>query len=166
LKTKRRFPTFLTDMRNKTKIGLALLIVTAVSVPVALFLTPDTSSWADPTNAEAVALGSRIYAEQCADCHGAKLQGETANWRARKEDGTLPAPPHDATGHTWHHGDRLLFDYIKEGGAEIGGPGFKSGMPGFADVLTEREIWATLAFIKSKWPENIRRRQAAVSAQR
>lgn len=104
------------------------------------------------------AQGAVLYAEFCASCHGADLQGEL-DWRSPKEDGTLPAPPHDETGHTWHHGDGLLFRYTKLGGQAAleatGVSGFTSGMPGFSDQLTDGEIRDILAFIKSTWPERI-----------
>ena len=103
--------------------------------------------------------GQQVYADFCADCHGANLEGETADWRTLKPDGTLPAPPHDGSGHTWHHGDMLLFHYTKEGGQAISGPGFKSGMPAFKGVLSDDQIWAVLNFIKSSWNEEQRYRQ-------
>ncbi len=86
------------------------------------------------------------------------------DWRAAGEDGVLPAPPHDQTGHTWHHGDGLLFDYTKRGGQAAleprGVSGFASGMPGFESSLSDQQIWDILAFIKSTWPERIREMQA------
>lgn len=116
---------------------------------------------ADPDDADQVALGQRLYAENCASCHGADLGGE-ANWRERKPDGTLPAPPHDATGHTWHHPDSQLFAYTKRGVA-LAPEGFKSAMPGFGEVLTDAEIWAVLAYIKSRWPADVRARHAEIN---
>jgi mono/diheme cytochrome c family protein len=128
---------------------------------------PETASAgsgkADADSAVLVALGRRVYAEQCAACHGRNLEGQ-ANWRQRLADGTLPAPPHDASGHTWHHPDRLLFDYTKFGGQALMGPGGKSAMPGFGGVLSDREIWAVLAYIKSTWPDDIRRMQTRQNA--
>jgi mono/diheme cytochrome c family protein len=108
----------------------------------------------------AVELGATVYAENCADCHGVDLAGEPGfNWRKRKPDGTFPGPPHDETGHTWHHPDGLLIEMITKGGAQfLGGRGV-STMPGFEDVLSEREIASVLAFIKSAWPEHIQDRQ-------
>lgn len=114
-------------------------------------------------SAETIALGKRHYAAQCASCHGANLQGQP-NWRTPNPDGTLPAPPHDASGHTWHHTDAQLIDYIKRGGAAVAPPGFKSAMPGFAGVLSDKDIDAVLAYIKSTWPEEIRARQSGVSS--
>ena len=54
--------------------------------------------------------GQTLYTNNCASCHGAKLEGQP-NWRSPNADGVLPAPPHDPTGHTWHHDNGLLFEY-------------------------------------------------------
>ena len=102
--------------------------------------------------------GQALYGEHCASCHGAQLEGQE-NWRAQNDDGTLPAPPHDETGHTWHHDNRLLFAYTALGGQAAldarGVKGFKSGMPGFAGSMSEEEIWNVLAYIRSTWSERI-----------
>lgn len=77
----------------------------------------------------------------------------------------MPAPPHDDTGHTWHHPDSVLFDYTKLGGKaalERQGVKFESGMPGFDVQLSDAEIWNMIAYIKSTWPE----RQRAIQAER
>ena len=63
--------------------------------------------------------GRQLYVAHCASCHGANLEGQ-ANWQTRRPDGKLPAPPHDATGHTWHHADRVLFDITRQVPADIG----------------------------------------------
>ena len=102
--------------------------------------------------------GYRNYQEYCASCHGVNLEGQ-ANWRSRNEDGTLPAPPHDETGHTWHHETEMLFEYTKLGGQvtleAVGVKNFTSGMPAFGDVLTDEQIWEVLSFIRSTWPQHI-----------
>lgn len=105
---------------------------------------------ADASNNDAVTAGEPLYAEHCASCHGENLQGQ-ADWRVKQADGTLPAPPHDDNGHTWHHADALLFDYTKRGGQAIAPEGFKSAMPGFEGTLSDSDIWAVLSFIKSRW---------------
>lgn len=109
--------------------------------------------------------GAALYGEHCASCHGAKLEGQP-DWRSPDENGVLPAPPHDRTGHTWHHSNAQLFEYTALGGAEIGRrlklDGFQSGMPGFAQTLTEDQIWDVLAYIASTWPP----REAAIQAAR
>ena len=102
--------------------------------------------------------GYRNYQEYCASCHGVNLEGQ-ANWRSRNQDGTLPAPPHDETGHTWHHETEMLFEYTKLGGQvtleAVGVKNFTSGMPAFGDVLTDEQIWEVLSFIRSTWPQHI-----------
>jgi mono/diheme cytochrome c family protein len=117
---------------------------------------PGPSSTAiDPGDPAQVALGHRIYAEQCARCHGANLEGQP-DWRSRGPDGRLPSPPHDASGHAWHHPDGVLFRITRDGTAAVVGGGYESDMPGFRGVLSDAEIRAVLAFIKSTWPERER----------
>ena len=113
-----------------------------------------------------VARGEEIYAVQCASCHGAELEGQP-DWRSRGPDGLLPAPPHDASGHTWHHADDLLFEIVKYGpGAVIGDPAYRSAMPAYEGVLDDEDIVAALTYIKHSWPAEERRWQAEVDAPR
>ena len=144
-------------------LGPSLILAVPALLAAAAALADDPSR-ASPDDSEQVVRGARIYAEACASCHGAALEGE-ADWRSQRPDGTYPAPPHDAEGHTWHHSDRLLFRYIELGGAEALGdvPGFRSAMPGFGETLSDQEIRDVLAFIKSHWPEEMREYQRAVT---
>jgi mono/diheme cytochrome c family protein len=80
-------------------------------------------------------------------------------------NGRLPAPPHDASGHTWHHSDAVLFGITKHGLGPYAPAGYESDMPAFADVLSDDQIAAALAYIKSRWPAEIRARQAQVNQQ-
>jgi mono/diheme cytochrome c family protein len=106
---------------------------------------------ADPRNPDVVGLGAEVYAQHCASCHGARLEGQ-ANWRERLPNGRLPAPPHDESGHTWHHADHVLFAITKNGLVPPYAPdGYESDMPAFGGRLTDDEIWAVLAYLKSHW---------------
>ena len=108
-----------------------------------------------------VALGAAIYAARCAQCHGANLEGQP-DWRQRKANGRLPAPPHDASGHTWHHPDEILFGITKNGMTPYAPADYESDMPAFAGVLTDEQIAATIAFIESRWPASIRAQHARI----
>ena len=112
-----------------------------------------------------LAAGSQLYADNCAVCHGANLEGQP-DWQTPDADGVYPAPPHDASGHTWHHSNAQLFAYTKLGGQRVvkdmGLRNFTSGMPAFEDVLSDDEIWSILAFIAASWPA----REAEVQASR
>ncbi len=110
----------------------------------------------------AVARGKAVYAEACASCHGANLEGQP-NWRERLPNGRLPAPPHDETGHTWHHVDQHLFEITKYGVAKFAGPGYESDMFAFEGILSDSDILASLAYIKSTWPTAIQLRHTAMS---
>jgi mono/diheme cytochrome c family protein len=109
-----------------------------------------------------VALGASVYAARCAQCHGTNLQGQP-DWQQRRANGRLPAPPHDASGHTWHHPDEILFGITKNGMTPYAPAGYESDMPAFAGTLTDDEIAAAIAFIESRWPADIRARQAHVN---
>lgn len=124
--------------------------------------TPADARVIDPGDAELVALGEGVYAEHCASCHGADLEGQP-NWRQRNAEGRMPAPPHDASGHTWHHPDPVLFAITKQGPAALVGGGYESDMPAYEGVLSDREIRAAIAYIKSRWPEEIRAQQAEIT---
>lgn len=116
-----------------------------------------------PSDPEIVAHGAELYAANCAACHGVDLEGQT-DWRVRGPDGLLPAPPHDETGHTWHHDGETLFRLTKYGvGEMIGDPDYVSAMPAYEDVLTDAEIAAVLSYIKSTWPADIRARHDAIA---
>lgn len=109
--------------------------------------------------------GRAVYAKACAECHGADLQGEP-EWRIRKPNGELPAPPHDSSGHTWHHDDEYLFAVTKHGLARFAPPDYKSAMPSFVGTLSDGDIRAALAYIKSTWPDEIRKRQDSLNKRR
>lgn len=128
-------------------VRLTLLILALGQPLAAEGLLPHT----DPAR---VAAGEDVYRDHCAACHGAALEGE-ADWRTPGPDGLMRAPPHDETGHTWHHADALLIDIVTRGTEAVVGGGYRSNMVGFGDLLTEQEILDVLAYIKSTWPARI-----------
>lgn len=143
--------------------GLAAVVLAGGA---AAFLLPGTEGDAaglDPGDREKVALGARLYAEHCAACHGADLEGQP-DWRQRRPDGRLPAPPHDETGHTWHHPAQQLFALTRQGPAALVGGGYQSDMPAYQGTLSDAEIWAVLSYIKSRWPAEIQARHDAIPA--
>lgn len=105
--------------------------------------------------------GRALYTANCASCHGANLEGQP-DWMKRLSSGRLPAPPHDETGHTWHHSDRQLSIIVKFGLAAIS-PGYESDMPAFEGKLSDEQITAVFEYIKSTWPERAREYQRARS---
>lgn len=111
-----------------------------------------------------IAKGETLYQENCASCHGAALEGQD-NWRTPDENGVLPAPPHDETGHTWHHDSQFLFAYVKFGGQAVmdaqGVSNFTSGMPAFSDQLNNDDVIDILAYIQSTWPQEVKDIQAS-----
>ncbi|MGH2542192.1 MAG: c-type cytochrome [Ardenticatenaceae bacterium] len=108
-------------------------------------------------NDEQVVRGKALYEANCASCHG--IEGEGApNWQQPDATGAFPAPPHDGSGHTWHHPDQQLLQIIAEGGPLSG-----SQMPPFGDELTQEEMEAILAYIKTFWSPEQRETQADIT---
>jgi mono/diheme cytochrome c family protein len=142
--------------RTALVAGVAALGVAIAAVAVLLAWPRD-----DPAR---LAAGRAVYDRYCASCHGARLEGEP-NWRERKTTGRMPAPPHDASGHTWHHPDVVLFGITKFGlvPGKYAPPGYQSDMPGFGGALSDDEIRAVLDYVKSTWPGEIRRAQSAAN---
>lgn len=100
-----------------------------------------------PLDPDRVAIGADLYGQYCAVCHGADLEGE-ADWMYPNPDGSFRAPPHDSSGHTWHHTDEHLVSLILHGyGFEVPG----SRMPAFASILSEDEVRSILDYFKSTW---------------
>ena len=113
----------------------------------------------NPHDRAQIVAGEHLYATHCASCHGKNLEGDP-DWQSRLPNGRLRPPPHDDTGHTWHHSDPVLFTITKEGlKPPIAPKGYESDMPAFGRKLSDAEIWAVLAFIKSKWSEDARAHQ-------
>lgn len=113
----------------------------------------------DPSDATQVAAGKALYRAHCASCHGANLEGQP-DWRSRLPTGRLPAPPHDASGHTWHHSDAVLLQIVQEGPAFYASLGVQTDMPAFGTLLSEGDMAAVIAYIKSRWPAEIQARQS------
>lgn len=133
-------------------LGLAAVVATAAWV----------SAGRDRPSRATLALGQELYAMHCASCHGADLEGQP-DWKLPLPSGRLPAPPHDASGHSWHHPDSLLHRIVKEGTAAVVGGGYETDMAGFGDQLDDAQIDAILSYIKSTWPRRERDHQRALS---
>lgn len=153
-------------MRRSLIVGSVLAFGSA-AVAAALLLPAAQAEGVSlrPDDAALVALGSRVYAEQCASCHGVNLEGQP-DWKRLGPDGRLPAPPHDETGHTWHHDDATLFKLTKHGLAAMLGPDskYESNMPAYDGVLSDEEIVAVLSYIKLRWPADVRESHDARNA--
>lgn len=116
-------------------------------------------------NADDVSLvreGRAIYMMSCSSCHGRKLEGQ-ALWQVMDQYAGRRAPAQDATGHTWQHSDEALFQKTKFGRFPTEPSNRHYYMPAFAGRMTDHQILAVLAFIKSSWPLGMRASQAMLN---
>jgi mono/diheme cytochrome c family protein len=138
------------------------------SLLAAFFVLAAVAVWAiwphvfriDQNDRALVMRGEPLYRQYCASCHGARLEGQP-DWTSRNARGRLPAPPHDDTGHTWHHDDEVLFEVTKYGIGKHAPAGYQSDMPSFGGIMSDDEIVATLAYIKSRWSPAVHEKRAA-----
>ncbi len=105
----------------------------------------------DPTEAE-VARGGELYERHCAACHGGATGGDISD---------IP-PRHNAEGHTWHHADCELERIVLEGMPQREG---YPEMPAFGEELSEEDVEAILAHIKTWWEPYQRASQAETTEQ-
>jgi len=103
--------------------------------------------------------GGELYQANCASCHGADLSG-APDWKTPNDDGSYPPPPHDSSGHTWHHPDRVLIEIIRDGSDFP-----QSRMPAFGDRLADEDFEAIIEFIKSGWGPQEKPYQSQVTEQ-
>lgn len=154
----------------KPRTRTAGRIVPCVLVASAVLLSACGQAWPegaiDPGNQAKVAVGKEVYVAHCAACHGAELEGQP-DWRSRLPSGRLPAPPHDDTGHTWHHSDDELIAMTRDGMVPPHAPeGYESDMPAFGSILSEDEIRAVLAYIQSTWSDEVQAMRREMLMQR
>lgn len=145
-------------MRRTVWLAAGLVLAAVLALGGWRFLGADATA---PTAAE-LTRGQELYAANCASCHGADGAGQ-ADWRTRRADGRLPAPPLNGDGHTWHHPDRQLIAIITHGVEAFAPAGYRSDMAGFGDRLSADEIRQILAYLKSTWPSDKLARQQAIT---
>jgi len=133
------------------KYGFAvpLLISLLVVISACTGKSDETSTFPVELTDKRVTSGEEIYSANCALCHG-PVNGPVA---------LESAPVHGDAGHTWHHPDRLLHQWI------LDSPPLATVMPAFRGTLSEEEVLDVLAYIKSHWLPEIQERQASGSAQ-
>lgn len=123
-------------MRRTPKAAAAIGAITLIGLALAWTWRFGLGSSDNEMMATTVPLGRTLYAQHCASCHGVSLGGQP-DWKSPLSSGRMPAPPHDASGHTWHHLDGVLFRIVKEGPVIVVGGGYESDMPPFDGVLSD-----------------------------
>jgi mono/diheme cytochrome c family protein len=102
---------------------------------------------ANPVAADAasIAAGKKLYASNCASCHGDTGLGDG---RGGKQ---LTPPPANLTDETWLHGstDGDLFVVIRDGVKQ-------TGMKPFGSRMTPHQMWDVVNFVRSIGPNSPR----------
>lgn len=152
-------------MKSRAYVGISILLIAYIaSLGVYASKRQSVPNRLNSDDLALVKAGKAVYATNCAACHGAQLEGQP-DWRRAGPDGRLPAPPHDETGHTWHHPDDYLIHVVDKG--IVAGvdrpPDYQGNMPAFGGVLSRADTVAVLSYIKSTWPPDHRAWQEATN---
>lgn len=132
---------------------IAAAIAAVIMTGCVLVLTGPYNPFSDKeARAKKISQGRALYDVNCAKCHGKNLEGQP-NWKVPLASGRLPAPPHNKSGHTWHHTDSAIAGITKLGLKPFAGDNYESDMPAFGAILSDDEIEEILTYIKSTWPE-------------
>jgi mono/diheme cytochrome c family protein len=155
---------------SSRSVRIAVGGLAAMSVAGALYVVLDRLPVVDPWHAEnrradQIAIGRNLYQVHCAICHGRNLEGQP-QWQRRMSNGHMPAPPHDGSGHTWHHADDVLIGITKSGLKPYAGEDYESDMPAFENTLSDADVEAIWSFVKSTWPDRQREYQRQITSQR
>ncbi|MEO6782653.1 MAG: cytochrome c [Bradyrhizobium sp.] len=138
-------------------MAAAVVLIAAGQAVIARANGETPLSDTDPVNS-----GRATYEHHCASCHGAKAQG-APNWQERDQHGELPAPPHDAEGHTWRHSDAELYRMVSKGWRDPFNKTKRLTMPAFADTLSPSQIRAVISYLKTLWTPEQRQFQSEES---
>jgi len=140
--------------RGAGLFALAVVVLALLSGCSGLRVIPAPASGPD------LGRGEALYNRYCLSCHGGPTGGSMMDY----------PPRHNANGHTWHHPDCQLKQIIKNGADEMTvrmrqmmAPPNAPTMPAFKDLLTDEDIDAILAFIKTWWTDQQRNFQAQVT---
>ena len=131
----------------KTLYRILLICLTALPS-----ISAAESRWYNQSDVD---KGSALFKQNCSSCHGVNAEG-TLDWKKTDSNGKYPPPPLNGTAHTWHHSKDLLRKTILEGGARLGGL-----MPPFRDKLSDQDIDDVIAFMQSKWTDDIYQKWAS-----
>ena len=138
---------------------LLVILMVGLANQVGLAAAADTTPQPDVRQ---VKYGRALYQQYCASCHGANAEG-TPNWQVRDQQGELPAPPHNAEGHTWRHSDAELYEMVSKGWRDPFNKTNRLTMPAFGDALSPQQTRAVITYLKTLWTPEQRQFQAEES---
>ncbi len=126
------------------------LVVDAMIIMVSQVVIARANGATPLSDADRVNSGRAVYEQHCASCHGANAEG-APNWQEHDAHGELPAPPHNAEGHTWLHSDADLYEMVNKGWRDPFNKSTRLTMPAFGGVLSPEQIRAVVTYLKTLW---------------
>ena len=139
--------------KNKFFIFSVLVILPALYFLITYSNKSNATINLNTTDNSVILNGIKIYANNCASCHGKNLQGQVGWQNQLDDDGHRLAPPLNGTAHTWHHSPEYLYRVIKYGFTSFD-PNYEGKMLGNSG-LSDEEVWELVSYMKEVWPNEI-----------
>ncbi len=146
---------FLSDARSRFTLIAAIvaMVVTGVVMLIERRLAA-TATDAQPDRPAQVALGRTLYRQHCSYCHGIDREGHE-DWQPGTQVAAGLPTALDERSPSVDRSDRQIFEWIRYGGQPFLPAGVRSQMPAFEFNLTEAQVWAVVAYLKNRWPEEV-----------
>lgn len=139
-----------------------MIEIVTVLLAIAIGSAANAARAVDKVAQDRLAAGRGVYESACASCHGARGEG-AADWQGPDANGEMPAPPHDASGHTWRHSDAMLYRIVQQGWRDPFNKTQRLTMPAFKGQLTREQTIGVIDYLKALWKPEQRQVQAEES---
>ncbi len=91
----------------------------------------------NPDDKVTILLGKSVYVQNCASCHGVKLEGQK-DWISRLPDGLMQLLHMTKQVTPGHHSDNYLFMITKYGIEDIVIQKYPDNMPAYKNILKDK----------------------------
>lgn len=98
-----------------------------------------------PQTSATIERGAKVYAANCASCHGEAGFGDG---EAARNLNPHPANLAWLSNMPMSRWDSFMYWTVSEGGAQFG-----TGMPAYKDRLAKDDVWAVIAFVQAHLPQ-------------
>lgn len=138
----------LTRLSGLVSLGILIGMCSWPLSPLPSRATPRQTSMVS-SDADTLALGSRLFEQNCSPCHGQQAVGENLATPLGGFSSTVGyiAPALNGTGHAWHHPPAYHVNIIRNGSTLSG-----SRMVGWGNRMTDFDILAVIAYFQSLCP--------------
>ncbi len=134
-------------LSRATRLTFVVLGLILASTRLGLAGSPDGSG----DSAELIARGGELFTRRCAICHGNDLEGKSHEIGSGERRRTVKVPSLRERRWRWLDPQTAISNIVKHGEKKHPLPSSEFKMPAFGIVLSDDDIAAVAAYLKSIW---------------